>query len=132
MEFDLWETRFASRGGIYYFLCRGEEIIPISALGKEVERDTTARGPRVRYAVELTQDDTIVQVDVGSAKATRRGQRGILQVQSASLGELEGKPQEEWHTILRNAPQPIVDAILLSPNVPPWMIKRIKSWGTWK
>ena len=132
MEFDLWEARFASRGGTYYFLSRGQDIVPISDLGKEIERHSTARGPRVRYTVELTEDDVIIEVEVGSAKAARKGQRGYLHVEMASTRELQGKPQREWHAILRSAPQVIVDAILASPKVPTWMKKRIKSWGVWQ
>lgn len=132
MEFDLWEARFASRGGTYYFLYRGRDIVPISDFGKEIERHSTARGPRVRYIVDLTEDDVIVEVEVGSAKATRRGQRGYLHVEMASTRELQGKPQQEWHAVLRNAPQTIVDAILASPKVLTWMKKRIKSWGVWR
>jgi len=132
MELDLWEARFASRGGTYYFLSRGQDIIPISDLGKEVERHSTARGPRVRYTVELTQEDMIIEVEVGSARATRKGQRGYLHVEMASIRELQGKLQQEWHTILKSAPQAIVDAILASPNVARWMKGRIKSWGVWR
>jgi len=132
MELEVWEARFASRGGTYYFLSRGKDIIPIPEIGREVERNVTARGPSVRYAVELPEDDTIVEVEVGSAKATRRGQRGYLHVEMARLGELQGKPQREWHTVLRNAPLDIVNALLTSPKVPRWMKGRIDSWGVWR
>lgn len=129
MGLDVWEARFASRGGTCYFVPRGRDIVPISDLGKEVERDSTARGPRVRYAVELSRDDAIIEVEVGSVKATRKGRGGYLHVRIASIGELQGKPQREWHAILRDAPEATVDALLTSPNVPSWMKGRIKSWG---
>jgi hypothetical protein len=130
MGLDVWEARFASRGGVYYFVRRGRDIVPISDLGKEVERDSTARGPRIRYAVELPQDDAIMEVEVGSAKATRKGRCGYLHVRIASIVELQGKPQEEWHAILRDAPEAVLGALLTSPNVPSWMKGRIKSWGS--
>lgn len=129
MELDVWETRFASRGGVYYFVRRDRDIVPISELGKEVERHSTARGPRIRYAVELPQDDAIIEVEVGSAKATRKGRCGYLHVRIASTAELQSKPKEEWHAILRDAPEAVLDALLTSPNVPTWMKGRIKSWG---
>lgn len=132
MELDVWEARFASRGGTYYFVHRASDIIPISDLGREVERNPTARGPRVRYAVELQQDDTIVEVEVGSAKATRRGQRGYLHIEISPVATLQGKPQQDWHTILRHAPQTTVDSLLASPIISPWMKRRIRSWGVWR
>ena len=128
MKLDVQEARFASRGGTYYFAPRGRDIVPISDIGKEVERHSTARGPSVRYAVELRQDDAIMEIEVGSAKSTRKGRRGYLHVRIASMGELQGKPQQEWDAILRDAPEADVDALLRSPNVPSWMKGRIKSW----
>jgi len=132
MEFGVWEARFASRGGTYYFVLRERRIIPVSDLGKEIERHPTARGPRVRYTVELSQDDAIVEVEVGSARSARKGQRGYLHVEMAKQADLQGKAEQEWHTVLKNAPVEVVDLILASSHVPIWMKKRIQTWGVWR
>jgi hypothetical protein len=132
MQLDVREARFASRGGTYYFVLRGSDIIPISDLSREAERNPTARGPRIRYVADVKQDDVIVEVEVGSAKAARRGQRGYLHVKEGSAGKLQGRPWQEWHLDLKHAPQTTIQALVASPNAPSWMKRRISSWGVWR
>ena len=61
----MWEFRRRSRGGTYYFVDRGGEIVPIGAVAKELQREDSARGPTVCLSADLAEYDQLIEIPTG-------------------------------------------------------------------
>ena len=83
------EFRKGSYGGLYYFVERAGEILPIRAVAKELSSEPTSRGPVVQLSVELAEEDYLIEVNFSrSAKTIGLGKE--------KASNLKGIDQQKW------------------------------------
>lgn len=116
LHVKFWERRSASHGGRYFFIVRGNEVLPIEKLGFAQKRDDLGR---VAFCVEadLNLNDEVVEIDFTNS--------GYLCVYQCPADELKVDKDGFHNTTGKAAKRSMVNQLAQNGNVPKWMRKHL-------